>query len=67
MNSQTEKVSADRHDEASALFAGMAGFTATAGETSPADLVRFLNEVFTAFDHLVERHGLEKIRPPGSN
>lgn len=34
----------------------------------PADLVRFLNEVFTASDRLVERHGLEKIKtPPGSN
>ncbi|MDX0463012.1 hypothetical protein GOC73_25395 [Sinorhizobium medicae] len=45
-------MSADRHDEASVLFAGMAGFKAAAGETSPADLVRFLNEVFTASDHL---------------
>jgi adenylate cyclase len=26
-----------------------------------------LNEVFTAFDHLVERHGLEKIKTTGDN
>ncbi|MDX0636226.1 hypothetical protein GOD35_29125 [Sinorhizobium medicae] len=57
-------MSADRHDEASVLFAGMAGFKAAAGEISPADPVRFLNEVFTASDHLLERHGLEKIKTP---
>jgi adenylate cyclase len=67
LKSRTEKVIADRHDEASVLFADMAGFTAAAGETSPPDLVSFLNEVFTAFDHLVERHGLEKIKTTGDN
>ena len=34
---------------------------------SPADLVKFLNDVFTAFDRLVERHGLEKIKTTGDN
>ena len=43
----------------------MAGFTARASETEPVQLVRFLNEVFTTFDRLVERHGLEKIKTSG--
>jgi adenylate cyclase len=67
LKSRTGKVIADQHDEASVLFADMAGFTAAAGNTSPGDLVRFLNEVFTAFDNLVERHGLEKIKTTGDN
>jgi len=32
---------------------------------SPALFVQFLNEVFTSFDRLVERHGLEKIKTSG--
>jgi adenylate cyclase len=56
---------ADRYPEASILFADMAGFTARASDTDPADLVRFLNGVFTLLDALVERHGLEKIKTTG--
>jgi len=56
---------ADRYPEASILFADMAGFTARASDTEPADLVRFLNGVFTGLDALVERHGLEKIKTTG--
>jgi adenylate cyclase len=56
---------ADRYPEASVLFADMAGFTARASDTEPADLVRFLNGVFTRLDGLVERHGLEKIKTTG--
>lgn len=58
-------VIADRHDEASVLFADMAGFTARASDTAPDDLVQFLNRVFSDFDRLVERHGLEKIKTTG--
>jgi adenylate cyclase len=67
LKSQTGQVIADRYEEASVLFADMAGFTAGASQTSPVDLVKFLNEVFSAFDALVERHGLEKIKTTGDN
>ena len=56
---------ADEYEEASILFADMAGFTARASDTAPDDLVQFLNRVFTDFDRLVERHGLEKIKTTG--
>ncbi|WP_234782441.1 adenylate/guanylate cyclase domain-containing protein [Sinorhizobium americanum] len=61
------QVIADKHEDASILFADMAGFTAEASQTSPVQLVEFLNEVFTVFDQLVERHGLEKIKTTGDN
>jgi adenylate cyclase len=67
LKSQTGQVIADRYDEASILFADMAGFTAGASQTSPTDLVKFLNDVFTAFDRLVESHGLEKIKTTGDS
>jgi adenylate cyclase len=56
---------ADAYPEASVLFADMAGFTARASDTTPAELVRFLNGVFTRLDALVEQHGLEKIKTTG--
>jgi adenylate cyclase len=67
LKSRSGQVIADRYDEGSILFADMAGFTAGATQTSPAELVKFLNDVFTAFDRLVERHGLEKIKTTGDN
>jgi adenylate cyclase len=61
LKNESNVVIADRHDEASVLFADMEGFTAQASDTAPDDLVRFLNRVFSDFDRLVDRHGLEKI------
>jgi adenylate cyclase len=62
-----EGVIADRYDEASILFADMAGFTSRAGDLDPDELVRFLNRTFTMLDALVERHGLEKIKTTGDS
>ncbi|HET6341644.1 MAG TPA: adenylate/guanylate cyclase domain-containing protein [Gemmatimonadota bacterium] len=56
---------ADRFPEASILFADVVGFTAMCGAMEPEDLVTFLNELFTEFDHVAERHGLEKIKTIG--
>ena len=65
LKSESNDVIADRHDEASILFADLEGFTAQASDTAPEDLVKFLNRVFSDFDRLVERHGLEKIKTTG--
>jgi adenylate cyclase len=65
LKGESGAVIADRYDEASILFADMAGFTAQASDTAPDDLVRFLNRVFSDFDRLVEQHGLEKIKTTG--
>jgi adenylate cyclase len=58
-------VIADRFDDASILFADIAGFTERASEIPPTELVRFLDRVYTTFDRLVDRHGLEKIKTTG--
>jgi adenylate cyclase len=60
-----EAVIADSYDDASILFADMTGFTARAADTLPVKLVLFLNDLFSAFDQLVERYGLEKIKTTG--
>ncbi len=60
-----DEVIADKFDAASVMFMDMAGFTARAADTSPEELVRFLNSVFTRLDELVLIHGLEKIKTTG--
>jgi adenylate cyclase len=56
---------ADRHPDVTVLFADLVHFTQLA-ESLPADrVVQVLDRVFSAFDALVERHGLEKIKTIG--
>jgi guanylate cyclase len=61
---QTE---ARQYASASVLFADQVGFTQFAGRVSPEELVATLNEIFTAFDVIAERHGIEKIRTIGDS
>jgi class 3 adenylate cyclase len=56
---------ADRFPEASVLFADIVGFTQLSSGMAPEDLVMLLNELFTGFDHVADRHGLEKIKTIG--
>jgi adenylate cyclase len=58
---------ADSYDGASILFADMVGFTPLTARLSPHDLVDLLNRVFSHFDTLVDKYGLEKIRTIGDS
>ncbi len=56
---------ADGFAEATVLFADIVGFTELSSRLSPQALVHRLNEIFSAFDALAEKHGLEKIKTIG--
>ncbi|GAB4180699.1 MAG: hypothetical protein Fur006_15190 [Coleofasciculaceae cyanobacterium] len=56
---------ADSFEEVSVLFADLVGFTEFSSRRSAHELVEFLNEIFSEFDQLVEKHGLEKIKTIG--
>jgi PAS domain S-box-containing protein len=56
---------AESFAEVSVLFADIVGFTQIAAFLSPIELVDLLNEIFSAFDRLSEKHGLEKIKTIG--
>jgi adenylate cyclase len=60
-----EKVIADQFDEATVLFVDIANFTPLASNMSPDKLVDMLNGIFSVFDSIVEKHGLEKIKTMG--
>jgi adenylate cyclase len=65
LKDHAQAIIVDSFDGASVLFADMAGFTARTSDTSPDELVLFLNRVFSDFDRLVESRGLEKIKTTG--
>ncbi len=56
---------ADDFAAASILFADVVDFTPLAQRLSPAQVVGILDRLFSRFDVLVERHGLEKIKTIG--
>ena len=60
-----ENTIADNFAEVTVLFADLVGFTQICAEIPPTKLVSLLNEIFSTFDCLAERHGLEKIKTIG--
>jgi adenylate cyclase len=58
-------VIAERSEEVSVLFADLAGFTPAVEHLAPERVVALLDEIFSAFDELVESCGLEKIKTLG--
>ena len=60
-----ETVIADRIAEATILFADLVDFTSLAAKSSPEETVALLGEIFSRFDALAARHGLEKIKTTG--
>jgi guanylate cyclase len=60
-----ESLIADGISQVGVLFADIAGFTPMSETMTPEQVVRLLDEVFTAFDNLAERFHLEKIKTIG--
>jgi class 3 adenylate cyclase len=60
-----ETIIADRFEDVSILFADIVGFTPAAATMTPARLVGKLAEIFSAFDELALRLGVEKIKTIG--
>ncbi|MGC9502848.1 MAG: adenylate/guanylate cyclase domain-containing protein [Baaleninema sp.] len=59
------KTIADDYTAVTILFADIVGFTKLSSQIPATELVQLLNYVFSAFDRLSERHGLEKIKTIG--
>ena len=54
-----------RHDEVAVLFCDIVGFTEYCDRNPPEAVVSGLEELVEAFEGIVERHGLEKIKTIG--
>jgi guanylate cyclase len=62
-----ERTIADHYESASILFADLVGFTPLTGVLSPNEMVELLNDIYSHFDSLIEKHGVEKIRTIGDS
>ena len=56
---------ADHFDQASILFADVVDFTPLASRLDAREVVGLLDRLFTSFDELVDRYGVEKIKTIG--
>jgi len=58
---------ADHFPHVSVLFCDIVNFTVLASETKPDKLVTLLNQIFSCFDAICEKHGVEKIKTIGDS
>ncbi len=56
---------ADGHADVTVMFADIVNFTQMSEELSPNEMVHLLNDVFSEFDVLAEKYGIEKIKTVG--
>ncbi len=56
---------AKHFEKVTVIFTDFQDFTALSEELSPKELVTEINECFKAFDHIMEKYGIEKIKTIG--
>ncbi len=56
---------AQGHADVTVMFADIVGFTRMTEELSPVETVKILNDVFSIFDDMADKHGVEKIKTIG--
>ena len=56
---------AKQYNHVTVLFTDFVNFTGISEQMSPKELVKEIHENFTAFDTIIEKHGLEKIKTIG--
>lgn len=62
---ESDSTIADGFADVTVMFADIVNFTTLAEGMSPSQIFTMLNGVFSTFDNLAERHGLEKIKTIG--
>jgi PAS domain S-box-containing protein len=60
-----ETLIADQYSDASIIFIDIVGFTKLFSKSNPKSIVIELNRIFTMFDKLSEKYGIEKIKTLG--
>lgn len=62
---EPDQTIADNLPQVAILFADIVDFTPRAARLPPEQIIDFLNRIFSRFDELAEKHGLEKIKTIG--
>lgn len=63
----SENLIVDYYNEATVLFVDIVKFTELVESISPKEVVSTLNKIFTEFDHLTYKYGVEKIKTIGDS
>jgi class 3 adenylate cyclase len=61
----TGRASAKHYQKVSVLFTDFKGFTARSASMTPEEVIEELNKCFSAFDEIIEKYNLEKIKTIG--
>ena len=56
---------ARKHEQVSVLFSDIKGFTTISEKLTPTKLVTQLDDMFGAFDNIIDKYGMEKIKTIG--
>lgn len=62
---ETGKTEPEHFENVSVYFSDIVDFTQLAEKFPPKTVISELNELFTAFDHIIEKHGCERIKTIG--
>ncbi len=62
-----ERVIADSNSEVTVVFADLVGFSSLTKRLTPGHLVELLDKLFSAFDDISEKFGVEKIKTIGDS
>lgn len=65
LKDSNEKIIADSFENVTVIFADIVGFTELSSRNTPEKLVEMLDDIFSRFDNLAEKHDLEKIKTIG--
>jgi len=60
-----QSIIADKYEQVTLVFADVVNFTPKASRIAPEEVVAFLNRIFSSFDALADKHGMEKIKTIG--
>jgi hypothetical protein len=62
---QTGRTVVERYNIVTIFFSDIVGFTKMAGEMGPLQTMKMLNDLYCAFDKLVDKHGVYKVETIG--
>ena len=62
---QSPETIAEEYSSATVLFADIVNFTPISARFGPLEVVNMLNDLFSSFDELVDKYGVEKIQVAG--